>query len=69
MDRSEFCGYSAPRSTHPRTPRAVPLSNREYLDITYRTDPTALCRVVPGPLKVREPLVRYEVMRCPTPRD
>ncbi|MFD4529729.1 acetoacetate decarboxylase [Streptomyces sp. NPDC058470] len=40
-------------------------TNREYLNITYRTDPQALAAVVPEPLRVPEPLVRFEVMRMP----
>ncbi|MFG3018541.1 acetoacetate decarboxylase [Streptomyces sp. NPDC048254] len=40
-------------------------TDREYLNITYRTDPGALERVVPEPLRVTEPLVRFEVMRMP----
>ncbi len=40
-------------------------TNREYLNITYRTDTAALRRVVPEPLVVVEPLVRFEVMRMP----
>jgi acetoacetate decarboxylase len=40
-------------------------TDREYLNITYRTDPEALRRVVPEPLVVTEPLVRFEVMRMP----
>jgi acetoacetate decarboxylase len=40
-------------------------TNREYLNITYRTDPDAMRAVVPEPLTVGEPLVRFEVMRMP----
>ncbi|MGW7242361.1 acetoacetate decarboxylase [Streptomyces sp. NPDC054804] len=40
-------------------------TDREYLNITYRTDPGALERVVPEPLRVAEPLVRFEVMQMP----
>jgi acetoacetate decarboxylase len=40
-------------------------TNREYLTITYRTDPEALRRVVPEPLTVEGPLVRFEVIRMP----
>jgi acetoacetate decarboxylase len=40
-------------------------TDREYLTITYRTDPEALRRIVPEPLRVTEPLVRFEVMRMP----
>lgn len=39
--------------------------NREFLVITYRTDPDALRRVVPEPLQVPEPLVKYEFIRMP----
>jgi acetoacetate decarboxylase len=39
--------------------------NREYLIIQYRTDPAALRRVVPEPLKVSDPVVNYEFIRMP----
>jgi acetoacetate decarboxylase len=39
--------------------------NREYMIITYRTDPQALEAVVPEPLKIDEPLVKYEFIRMP----
>ena len=39
--------------------------NREYLIITYRTDRAALEAVVPEPLTVDEPLVKYEFIRMP----
>ena len=39
--------------------------DREYFIITYRTDPAALAAVVPEPLKVPEPLVKYEFIRMP----
>ncbi len=39
--------------------------NREYLNILYRTDREALEAVVPEPLEVDEPLVRFEVMSMP----
>ncbi|MES1265443.1 MAG: acetoacetate decarboxylase family protein, partial [Variovorax sp.] len=35
--------------------------NREYLNITYRTDAAALRRVVPEPLEIDDPLVRFEI--------
>ncbi|MEV6900463.1 acetoacetate decarboxylase [Amycolatopsis sp. NPDC051372] len=55
------------------TPLAAPafprgpyrFTDREYLNITYRTDPVALRALVPEPLVVDEPLVRFEVMRMP----
>ena len=39
--------------------------NREFLVITYRTDPEALRAVVPEPLQIGEPLVKYEFIRMP----
>ncbi|MDH6706634.1 acetoacetate decarboxylase [Kitasatospora sp. MAA19] len=40
-------------------------TDREYFTITYRTDPQTLDRLVPEPLHVDEPTVRFEVMRMP----
>ncbi len=37
--------------------------DREFLIITYRTDPVLLREMVPEPLKIREPLVHYEFIR------
>ena len=39
--------------------------NREYMIITYRTDMEALQRVVPAPLEIAEPVVKYEFIRMP----
>lgn len=39
--------------------------NREYLIITYRTDMDKLRALVPEPLMVEEPLVKYEFIRMP----
>src|ERR1700682_5499266 len=39
--------------------------DREYLIITYRTDPAALERVVPEPVTFDEPLVKSEFIRMP----
>ena len=40
-------------------------ADREYLVITYRTDPDAFRAVVPEPLEVGDPIVRFEVIRMP----
>jgi len=51
------------RPAYPRPPyRFV---DREFIIITYRTDRAALARVVPAPLKVSEPVVKYEFIRMP----
>ena len=39
--------------------------DREFMIITYRTDPEKLRAVVPEPLEIDEPLVKYEFIRMP----
>ena len=39
--------------------------NREYLIITYRTDPAILEKMIPAPLKLAEPVVKYEFINMP----
>ena len=39
--------------------------NREFMVITYRTDIDALRAVVPEPLEIIEPIVKYEFIRMP----
>ncbi|HEX7775288.1 MAG TPA: acetoacetate decarboxylase [Parvibaculum sp.] len=39
--------------------------NREFLIITYRTDMEALKAVVPAPLEVTDPIVKFEFIRMP----
>jgi len=48
---------------YPRGPYRF--TNREYVNITYRTDADALRAVVPEPLEIDDPLVRFEIMRMP----
>jgi acetoacetate decarboxylase len=54
----------------PLTSPAYPIGpyrfvNREFLIITYRTDPQKLRELVPEPLQVGEPLVKFEFIRMP----
>ncbi|UJW28396.1 acetoacetate decarboxylase [Saccharothrix sp. AJ9571] len=50
--------------TSPAFAPVVPrFTDREYLNIVYRTDAGALRAVVPEPLEIDEPLVRFEVMK------
>ena len=52
--------------TNPSFPRPpYRFYNREYIIISYRTDPAALAAVVPEPLQVAEPIVKYEFIRMP----
>ena len=39
--------------------------NREFLTITYRSEPEAVRRWVPEPLKVTDPIVKFEVIHMP----
>lgn len=39
--------------------------NREYMIVTYRTDPAALQKIVPAPLEVADSVVKYEFIRMP----
>jgi acetoacetate decarboxylase len=50
--------------TRPAFAPVVPwFTDREYLNIVYRSDPDALRAVVPEPLQIEEPLVRFEIMK------
>jgi len=52
--------------THPAYPPGpYRFVNREYLTITYRTDPAKLRELVPEPLELDEPLVKFEFIRMP----
>jgi acetoacetate decarboxylase len=44
---------------------AYRFTDREYLNIVYRTDSEAMRAVVPEPLTVGDPLVKFEVMKMP----
>ncbi|WP_127904140.1 acetoacetate decarboxylase [Solirhodobacter olei] len=52
--------------TSPAYPRGpYKFVNREFFIVTYRTDMDALREVVPAPLEVTEPLVKFEFIRMP----
>lgn len=52
--------------TNPAYPRGpYRFYDREFIVITYRTDREALEAVVPEPLEIDEPLVKYEFIRMP----
>src|SRR5271169_151652 len=57
--------YSMPLTNPSFPPGPYRFFNREYFVITYRTDPEALAAVVPEPLEVIEPVVKYEFIRMP----
>ena len=52
--------------TSPAFPRGpYRFTQREFMIITYRTDRDALRAVVPEPLEISEPLVKFEFIRMP----
>ena len=52
--------------TNPSYPRGpYRFVNREYLIISYRTDPEALRAVIPAPLEFTDAIVKYEFIRMP----
>ncbi|MEU6770041.1 acetoacetate decarboxylase [Streptomyces sp. NPDC046759] len=66
MDKQEVARLvTTPLDSPAYAPTRYRFSDREYLNVVYRTDPEVLRRLVPEPLTVSEPLVRFEVMRMP----
>ncbi|MEU9485250.1 acetoacetate decarboxylase [Streptomyces decoyicus] len=64
MKQHDVTRHHATPLTNPAYPPVIPrFTHREYLNIVYRTDYDALRAVVPEPLEIDEPLVRFEVMR------
>jgi acetoacetate decarboxylase len=57
--------FSMPLTSPAYPPGPYRYRQREYLIIAYRTDADKLRAVVPEPLEVQEPTVRYEFMRMP----
>ncbi|SDY04419.1 acetoacetate decarboxylase [Amycolatopsis xylanica] len=64
MNTQEVLQHVTTPLANPAYAPVVPrFTNREYLNIVYRTDFDALRAVVPEPLEIEEPLVRFEVMK------
>ena len=57
--------FAMPLTSPAYPPGPYRFVNREYLIVTYRTDPDRLRAVVPEPLEIDEPLVNYEFIRMP----
>jgi acetoacetate decarboxylase len=57
--------YAMPLTSPSFPPGPYRFVNREFLIVTYRTDPDALRAVVPEPLRIEEPVVKYEFIRMP----
>jgi acetoacetate decarboxylase len=57
--------FSMPLTAPAYPPGPYRFVDREYLIITYRTDADRLRALVPEPLRVEEPLVKFEFIRMP----
>jgi acetoacetate decarboxylase len=57
--------FAMPLTSPAFPPGPYRFMRREFLIVTYRTDMEALRAVVPEPLEVAEPLVKYEFIRMP----
>jgi len=57
--------FAMPLTSPAYPPGPYRFVNREYLIITYRTDPAALAAVIPAPLEMTDPVVKFEFIRMP----
>lgn len=57
--------FAMPLTSPAYPPGPYRFIDREYLIITYRTDPEKLRALVPEPLVIDAPLVKYEFIRMP----
>lgn len=57
--------FAMPLTSPAYPPGPYRFVDREYLIITYRTDPEKLRALVPEPLMIDAPLVKYEFIRMP----
>src|SRR5215475_9162917 len=57
--------FAMPLTSPAFPPGPYRFRQREYLIIAYRTDPDKLRALVPEPLQVNEPVVKYEFIRMP----
>lgn len=57
--------FAMPLTSPAYPPGPYRFVNREFMVITYRTDKEKLRSVVPEPLELDEPLVKYEFIRMP----
>lgn len=57
--------FSMPLTSPAFPPGPYRFVDREYLILTYRTDPQAIERILPAPLVAPEPIVKYEFINMP----
>ncbi len=64
-DEVRGTAFAMPLTAPAYPPGPYRFVNREFMIITYRTDPAKLRALVPEPLEVPEPIVKYEFIRMP----
>ena len=57
--------FAMPLTSPAYPPGPYRFVDREFFIITYRTDPDALRAVIPAPLEMTDPVVKYEFIRMP----
>jgi acetoacetate decarboxylase len=65
IDDVRQTAYSMPLTSPSFPPGPYRFFNREYLSSPIAPDPEALAAVVPEPLEVAEPVVKYEFIHMP----
>ena len=58
-------GFAMPMHNPAYPPGPYRFVDREFLIITYRTDPVALQKIIPAPLKMTDPIVKFEFINMP----
>ena len=58
-------GFAMPLHNPAFPPGPYRFVDREFLIITYRTDPVALQKIIPAPLEMIDPIVKYEFINMP----
>jgi acetoacetate decarboxylase len=64
-DEVRGTAFAMPLTAPAYPPGPYRFVDREFMVITYRTDPAKLRALVPEPLEVPEPIVKYEFIRMP----
>jgi acetoacetate decarboxylase len=57
--------FAMPLTSPAYPPGPYRFIDREFFIITYRTDPEALAAVIPAPLEMVDPVVKFEFIRMP----
>jgi acetoacetate decarboxylase len=67
MDEKEVRerAFAMPLTSPAFPPGPYRFVDREFFIVTYRTDPDALRAVIPAPLEMTDPIVKYEFIRMP----